>query len=218
MSIDPAILHAWLAGRSIAREIALPIANHGGFRIDTNTDAEVCRWVFPALCPGLEELGRSIRAPRLLLKLCDSTDVLRSVLPDHWRIEPGNHFMQSDGRRLAPPSIDGYTIDVRRADANVQVRIWSETGVLAASGYGGDTPDAFVYDRIVTGPGHRRKGLGRAVMAALQAEGRHAGVPELLVATDEGRALYESLGWRTISPYASASVASDDDQCRAMTG
>ncbi len=206
MGIDPAILHAWLAGRSIARGVAAPVADHGGFRVDTDSDAELCRWVFPAACQGLVELGRSIRTPRRFLKLCDGVDVLRSMVPDRWHIQPLNHVMQSSGRPLPAPSIAGYVIDVRRADAFVHICIRSEAGDLAASGYGGETPEAFVYDRIVTAPAHRRKGLGRAVMAALQAERRHPDRPELLVATDEGQALYASLGWRTIAPYASAAI------------
>lgn len=85
--------------------------------------------------------------------------------------------------------------------------MFSEADALAASGYGVETDDAFVYDRIVTSEEHRRKGLGHAVMAALQKLKISPTVPELLVATEQGRALYASLGWQVISPYSTASIA-----------
>ena len=43
--VDPQILFSWLAGRSIARGLPAPFAEQGGFRVDTNTDAEVRRLV-----------------------------------------------------------------------------------------------------------------------------------------------------------------------------
>lgn len=68
-----------------------------------------------------------------------------------------------------------------------------------------------IYDRIVTEPAHQRRGLGRAVMHALQAiaraHGRHANV---LVASAQGRALYETLGWRLHAPWATAVIPGPD--------
>jgi len=87
-----------------------------------------------------------------------------------------------------------------------EARIYSETGALAASGYAAETQEVFIYDRIVTEPLHRRKGLGLAIMITLHAAKQHPSVPELLVATKDGRALYSTLGWETISPYSTASI------------
>jgi len=61
-----------------------------------------------------------------------------------------------------------------------------------------------IYDHIVVEPAHRRRGLGRRVMLALQAAtGTTQG---LLVATRDGRALYETLGWRLVSSYTTAVI------------
>jgi GNAT superfamily N-acetyltransferase len=87
------------------------------------------------------------------------------------------------------------------------VAILGEDGTLAASGYAAETSEAFVFDRIVTAPAHRRRGLGAGVMAALRAMRSRHDVPELLVATEEGRCLYQRLGWRVLSPYATAERA-----------
>ena len=101
---------------------------------------------------------------------------------------------------------EGYRIEAKHVGMVLEARIYSETGALAASGYAVETRKVFIYDRIVTEPEHRRKGLGHAVMATLHAAKKHLRSPELLVATEDGRALYSTLGWETISPYSTASI------------
>lgn len=66
----------------------------------------------------------------------------------------------------------------------------------------------FVYDRIITDPDHRRRGLGRALMQTLHDARHNLSATELLVATEDGRTLYSALGWTTISPYSTASIVS----------
>jgi GNAT superfamily N-acetyltransferase len=63
----------------------------------------------------------------------------------------------------------------------------------------------FVFDRIETHPSHRRKGLARAVMHALDGFNVSEARP-VLVATTEGRRLYDQLGWTAISPYSTAFI------------
>lgn len=205
MSVEASLLHAWLEGRSIARGVAAPVADQGGFRVDTRNATEVCRWVFAADRPGLRLLGRTIRQPGYLLKLCGDVPTLRAALPDAWQVEGGTYVMQASGAPFDHSLPSRYRVTTASSGAGVQVRITTAAGDLAASGYGGETECAFVYDRIVTAPDHRRQGLGRVVMATLQASRRHADAPELLVATEDGRALYTALGWRTLSPYSTAS-------------
>jgi len=91
------------------------------------------------------------------------------------------------------------------------VRVLTPGGDLAASGHVALDETFAIYDRIVTEPAHQRRGLGRAVMHTLQAlartHGRHVGA---LVATDQGRRLYESLGWRLHAPWATAVIPGPD--------
>jgi GNAT superfamily N-acetyltransferase len=204
--VDPALLQSWLSGRSFVRGLPQPVADHGGFRVDSHTDAEIRRWVFPKMGPGLEALARSIQEPLHFLKLCGVADELRSALPCGWALHDPNYFMVAGGARFERPLAEGYTPEVGRNGPVVEVRIWSDDGALAASGYAGETPSAFVYDKIVTSPEHRRKGLGQAVMATLHRARQNSASLELLVATEEGRALYSKLGWRTISPFSTASI------------
>lgn len=73
-------------------------------------------------------------------------------------------------------------------------RVLAAKGHLALSGEG--DADA-VADRIFTVPAHRRRGLGAVVMTALTTAARERGAQTgLLVASAEGRQLYERLGWK----------------------
>jgi GNAT superfamily N-acetyltransferase len=207
MSVDPALLHAWLAARSVARDLPAPVPDAGGFRVDTNSGTELKRWVFPHVGQGLVELARTIEAPKQFLKLCGTDVELRSALPPGWQLHAPSYFMSAADTRDEERAWPGYRIEIDRKRAVATVQIRTDDGELAASGYAAETSIAFVYDRIVTAPTHRRRGLGRAVMAALRREKQNQQTPELLVASENGRALYATLGWRLVSPYATASIA-----------
>ena len=85
--------------------------------------------------------------------------------------------------------------------------ITSPNGELAASGRLGIVNDIAIYDRIRVQEAHQRRGLGRALMTALGEAANRAGATRwLLVATPEGRALYEKLGWAVHAPYTSAFI------------
>jgi GNAT superfamily N-acetyltransferase len=206
--IDPTMLHAWLTARSVARGLPAPVPDHGGFRVDTNSEAEVKRWVFPRVSEGLAELGRTIDAPRHLLKLCGSADELTAALPDEWQLLPPAYVMTATRRWIGRTLPAGYALEVSRNGPVVEAQVISSDGAPAAKGYAAEGRDVFIYDRIATAPEHRRKGLGRAVMSALSAARPSSDTPQLLVATEEGRALYTTLGWRVLSPYSTASIAS----------
>lgn len=78
---------------------------------------------------------------------------------------------------------------------------WRREGVAQINGYA-------MFDQIVTEPRHQRKGLGRVIMATLSnlsvAQTSTTGV---LVATEDGLALYEKLGWALVSPMTAAVLA-----------
>lgn len=202
--VPPALLHAWLAGRSLARGLPAPVADRGGYRVDTRSDSEYCRWVFAAPHPDLAALARDVDQPGRLIKLCGADDALRQLLPDGWQLHAPAFFMQAGNWPASGALPPGYRCETLRVGPVCQVATFGEDGTLAASGYAAETSEAFVFDRIVTAPEHRRRGLGAAVMAALRAMRTRRDAPELLVATEEGRCLYQRLGWRVLSPYTTA--------------
>lgn len=201
------MLHAWLSARSLVRQLPPPVPEHGGYRVDTGTADEVVRWVFPQVSDDLAFLAHSIEEPRYLVKVCGTAEELRAVLPARWRVHAPGYFMQSGTEWTKAPVPGGYTIALEHNGAVAQVRIRSSAGELVASGYAAETPEAFIYDRIVTEPAHRRISLARAVMAALRRTKECRHTPELLVGTESSHALYKTLGWWTVSPYTTASVA-----------
>ncbi len=204
--LDPHLLHAWLAARSLARGLPMPVPDHGGFRVDTGSETETVRWVFPCISDGLSALARSIHQPRQFVKVCDKAEALRIALPAHWTIHQPSHVMRANGPMPRRQLAHGYSIAVEQPGAVTSVRIVTDTGILAASGYGAEADGVFVYDRIVTEVEHRRKGLGNVLMQTLHEARGNPHSFELLVATDDGRALYEALGWKKIASYASASI------------
>lgn len=205
--IDPKLVFAWQAAHSIARSSPPPVHDRGGFRVDTDSEKETKRWVFPRLCDGLRAIAQEITAPRHYLKLCGSDDELRNALQDRWQVQPTNYFMIAAAITLdTKPLPNGYRMELHRDGPVSRACIVAPDGDLAASGCAAETADVFIYDRIETAQDHRRKGLGAAVMIALGAARKSLASPQLLVATGDGRSLYANLGWTVLTPFAAATI------------
>lgn len=204
--LTPMLVRAWLEARSVARGLPAPVDDYDGFRVDTRNSVETARWVFPEMKPGLIELGRTVFKPGHLIKLCGGLDELCAVLPARWRPHPPGYFMARAGPAMQSDLPEGYTAEVETDGPRASARIIARDGTVAASGYAAGTDSAFIYDRIETNPQHRRKGLGRALMSVLRNAKTRPGTPELLVATEDGRKLYEAIGWQTTSVYSTASI------------
>lgn len=185
----------------------MPILDRGGFRVDTNSLKEVRRWVFPRLCDGLSLIGQDVAQPHHFIKLCGTAEELRAALPAAWQLQSQSYFMVAgDSPFPARPLPECYRLACDRAGPTAMVRVIAPDGSLAASGYAAEGVGVFIYDRIETAPEHRRMGLGNIVMNALRSQRKAGNTPELLVATEDGRALYTSLGWRVLSPYSTAVI------------
>ncbi len=83
-------------------------------------------------------------------------------------------------------------------------------GATAASGRLAPAGRFGIIDQVETSPAHRRRGLGTTVMHTLgDHAARHGLDTGLLVATDDGRHLYRSMGWTVRSEIAAAFVRED---------
>jgi len=205
--IDPSLVLAWQVAHSIARGSPPPVHDRGGFRVDTGSQTEAKRWIFPQLGDGVRAIAREIAAPRHFMKVCVSDHELRAALPAHWEVEPPGFFMTTAmPAGEMKPLPEGYRMQLAHAWPVTRVHIIAPDGSEAASGCAAETPDVFIYDRIATAPDHRRKGLGVAVMTALGSQRRSATSQPLLAATEDGRKLYETLGWTVIAPLATAVI------------
>jgi GNAT superfamily N-acetyltransferase len=93
-----------------------------------------------------------------------------------------------------------YKLEITTAPSIIDVHIYGY-GDLAATGRMSLLHTGAVADMIQTDAAHRRRGLARAVMTALAETAiAHAATQAHLAASPEGRPLYESLGWTTITP------------------
>jgi GNAT superfamily N-acetyltransferase len=81
----------------------------------------------------------------------------------------------------------------------------TQSGDVVAGGRVALVGDVAVFDQISTQEAHQRKGLGSAVMRALEnAAVDHGAGRGMLVATEAGHALYLTLDWRVYAPYTTA--------------
>jgi GNAT superfamily N-acetyltransferase len=84
------------------------------------------------------------------------------------------------------------------------VKIITQDNETASIGRVVIVDDLSVYDRILTDNQHQRKGLASFLMKELEKIAISHGVfKNLLVATEEGKSLYQSLGWEMYSLYTS---------------
>lgn len=205
--VDPALVRGWLAARSLSRGLPAPVADRGGWRVDTGSAEEHRRHVFAAPGPGLAACLATIDRPRVLVKLCADAATFAAWLPPHWSITDANCMMvptPAACRTAAVPP--GYRLSAETDGPVTRVVVAAPDGTPAASGHGAACDGVFAYDRIVTHEGHRRRGLGKAVMAALGAT-RDPAAREILTATAMGQKLYASLGWQVYAPYTTAARA-----------
>ena len=183
----------------------MPMPDWGGVRVDTALPGETHRYIFAEPSPSIAQLARTIAAPNILIKLCGTGAQLLALLPPGWGLRPAGYLMVHDGARAdtQPRLPDGYRLELHRQGPAAMARIVARDGALAARGHAAYCDGVFIVDRIATEAPHRRRGLGRAVMAAL-GTAQPPSTRRVLVATEEGRYLYASLGWTVLSPYATA--------------
>ena len=205
--VEPELIGGWVAARSIARGLPAPVLDHGGLRVDTGLPGETRRYVFAGPAHGIRALAESIDEPHIPIKICGTGDQLLALVPRRWELQPAAYFMTRDGAgEAAPIPASGYRLEFSIENQATAARIVAEDGSVAASGYAAEHGGVFIYDRISTDAAHRRRGLGKALMAALGATQRDAASRQLLVATEEGRALYVTLGWRVLAPYSTVLI------------
>jgi len=201
-------VRTWVRAWTVSRELDPPRPHGSGWRVEVGWPEQQRRHVFPALGDDLRALGADVREPWCFVKCLATADTLRAALPARWHVQPQSAMMVFEGEPPAAPALPaGYALDVP-ADAPVpHVRVLAADGSLAADGRLVMLGEEAIIDRIGTDAAHRRRGLGSAVMCALHAIARERSARRgLLVATQQGQALYETLGWRVIAPYASAVV------------
>lgn len=204
--IDMPLLERWLTGWSLSRGVPLPVSDEGGLRVEVGMPLQLRRYVFPDAGPALQARAERIRSPHIYLKVPADPAVLRAALPARWTVEEPGYLMRGpDSMQRQAELPPGYVVEQSAEHGAKVVNVLHANGELAASGRIVTQAGCAVFDQIVTSEAHRRLGLGTVVMRHLDALAVQARATErLLVATEAGRGLYLSLGWKLLAPWSTA--------------
>ncbi|MEU0374057.1 GNAT family N-acetyltransferase [Streptomyces sp. NPDC006283] len=199
------IVDAWVHGWVVSRGSADPVPRPWGFTVDVGQVKHATRHVLTADDEAtVRKVAAEVAAPTVWLKVfTDPGSVLDWVGPD-WSVDEPGWLMSAELRRTETAVPDGYTLKTWTRGGVVRALVVAADGSFAARAQIAPTGRTAVVDQVETAPEHRRKGLGRLVMHTLHnaaiEQGATVGV---LGGTPDGRALYESLGWRVHAPLVS---------------
>ncbi|GAA1878304.1 hypothetical protein GCM10009753_01800 [Streptantibioticus ferralitis] len=195
-----------MSGWVVSRRRPAPVEKPWGLYVEVGRPDQVGRHVLPdAVETAVRQAAASVTVPCTWLKVPMEPEETAAWLPPGWVVDmdEAGHLMAAELRATDPVPPGGYTPSVQTRDRVVYVRVHDAAGELAAKGQMALLGQATVVDCVTTEAAHRRRGLGAFVMRTLAdhavAEGATLGV---LGATDEGRALYETLGWKAHAPLA----------------
>ncbi|QNP70250.1 GNAT family N-acetyltransferase [Streptomyces roseirectus] len=211
------IVGAWVEGWTVSRGAAPPVRETWGFTIDVGRPDHVHRHVFGEAADEatVRKVAGEVTGSGVWLKVFRDPSVVEPWLGPGWWVDPEPGWLMTTPltptvpTSLAPApeaaAPEGYTLRSWTRAGVTRVLVAAPDGSFAAGGQTAVTGEEAVFDQIETSPAHRRRGLGTTVMRALQSaaatQGARTGV---LVGTPVGRALYETLGWRTTATLTSA--------------
>ncbi|MGW2027014.1 GNAT family N-acetyltransferase [Streptomyces decoyicus] len=203
----PELVRTWALGWALSRSRPRPVEHPWGLYIEVDTPGQVGRHVLSdADEASVRDAAGSVTVPHTWLKVPMPPEEAGQWLPPGWVAdkEESGHLMAVDLRAAtAPVAPKGYTATEEKHDGVVQVRVYDASGECAAKGQMAVLGRAVVVDRVTTEEAHRRRGLGNFVMHTLIDQAVDGGADlGVLGATDDGRALYETMGWKVHAPLA----------------
>jgi len=210
-SVPSDILEKWLSAWALSRKLPLPKKFKSGYKVDVGEEQQKARYVFAALNNDFIELSETISETWVFLKVCAHPEEIKNKISDRWVIQPQGYMMSCVSPMNIPSKSlpKGYHLEFDSYHATTVVKVIYKDGELASIGHLVMVDGLAVYDRISTAENHQRKGLATFVMAALEkiAISKNAYL-NMLVATAQGKLLYQTLGWKVFSPYTSIVIPS----------
>lgn len=199
-------IEKWLKGWSLSRNLPLPFQYKSGFRINVDDEKQKIRYVFPELNDDFIHLSKLINEPWIYLKVCASADEIRNAIAEKWEVQPQGYMMCCFGPMKIPEVRlhTDYKIEYHHDHSTYVVKIMTKEGEPASIGRVVLVDDLAVYDRISTENLHQRKGLATFLMKELEKIALSKAITNnFLVATEQGKSLYQQLGWELYSLYTS---------------
>ncbi|MFD6100212.1 GNAT family N-acetyltransferase [Nocardiopsis flavescens] len=210
----PDLVRRWQKGWGTARSLPEPLERDGALRVHFGFEHRHDEYVLTDADGDPDSIAAVAR--RVLASSRTDWVTSPTAAPDKTalllreaglEVDPGTETLMGadldEHPLLDPPR--PYRVTTGRARGVLRARVSTALGEEAASGAMGLADGDAVADAITTEPGHRRRGLGGALMSSLVGHARRAGAEHgLLVASAEGRHLYTSLGW---TPLATVLIA-----------
>ena len=193
---------AWVGGWTVSRGTSPARRTPWGLRVDVGAPRQYARYVMlESREPIVRDLVSRVSTPAVWIKVFEEPEVVEPWLGPGWTRDDPAWMMAVDLVADRVAVAEGYQVEVQRADGAIRVVVSAADGAVAAKGQAGVDGASAVVDQVSTEPAHQRRGLGTVVLRTLANEALEAGAERgILGATAQGRALYETLGWKTYAP------------------
>ncbi|GHD19525.1 GNAT family N-acetyltransferase [Nocardiopsis kunsanensis] len=190
------LAEVWAHGWALARDVGAPTRLEQAHRLEVGLPQHRVRYVV-ASARALARHVPAWRGPGTVVKVFGPRPEAVAALGPGWRVGRGEVLMTAPLGRGGDPAPEPYRLQIQSQGGTHRALAVTGQGEPAAEAWAALHGRHAVFDRVCTAPAHRRRGLGRALMGALgrisAGQGAERGV---LVATEAGRGLYGSLGWR----------------------
>jgi GNAT superfamily N-acetyltransferase len=185
----------YCAARAYARPVAASIASALWF--DAGKPDQAGRFILgDTSAEAAAEAFAAVDSPHIYVDIAGARDAILPLIPPRWQPRDTMWLMATRAGMPAARPTPGFVIETDESADRFEAVARDADGALAARGVLGIHGTTAVYDQIVTEARFGRRGLGSAIMAELGGRAARRGATQcLLVATAEGRALYERLGW-----------------------
>lgn len=194
------LLGDWGYGRSLARQIKPMVATDYGWVGLAYTDQPTIRHLIHDVSV-VAALMQTELVANTELKLPRAADTWAEPLRPGWQVFPPKQTLMTGPLvTCTRPLPQGYSVrtQVHEQWAAADVHYDGESVAHVQSGLSGDR---VVFDNVHTNAAHQRRGLATSLMAELSTWAKTRGASSgVLVASEEGRMLYERLGYTGVSP------------------
>lgn len=203
------LILTWLKAWCISRNLPLPAEYQSGFKVDVGYPDQKQRYVFSELNDDFFQLSNEIDDPWVYLKFCGSPEDIKNKIPAKWEVQPQGYMMYcfESMKDIDLELSDDYHLKIQFLNSVFIAQILTGDNKIASEGRLILIDDVAVYDRIVTHENHKRKGLASILMKELENITVSNGIRKnFLVATGQGKFLYEKLGWKLYTLYTSVVI------------
>ncbi|QIM62384.1 hypothetical protein A1D29_03215 [Pasteurellaceae bacterium Orientalotternb1] len=189
----------WIHGWSIVREIdhLQPIEN--GYCFSLNDGKRELEWLLFSPDNLAETLPKVSNRDYFCISGIDE----HFIVPQGWYSNMTADMMICENLPQQAVTLpENFTIESNERENRVVLKVFNAEQQRVCQGQAGFYNGFIVYDSIATEPPFRRQGFGTLIMALLTEKAVKRGISKgLLCASEMGKPLYLSLGWKSLGQY-----------------